>query len=222
MAAASVEVRVMATEQLEMSDDEAFAIAVVDLYSRIRNGIKEEAGVKIPDDVAAVAFPLATFREALAMLSERVSQKPEPGKVKRSGLIPALHLLDALLRGTEHPIWRYSKAIAPSHRRPPSEVEVTRRIMAVGLLRALMHAGFSENRAAGEIASACTKRGIRVTSGQLREWNTEFATTRADDPEPDRCAERFQIINGKISTDTSRILNNGINNFDEFFGKVKR
>jgi hypothetical protein len=68
-------------QETEATEDEAFAIGVFDLYSRIRKGIPEEAGTKIPDDVAAIAFPLATLREALEVLAEQVSENKAPGNV---------------------------------------------------------------------------------------------------------------------------------------------
>jgi hypothetical protein len=129
------------------------------------------------------------------------------------------------MRGTEHPFWRYSRAVSKMYpyRKPPSEVEIVRRAMAVGLLRALMRAGsLSENRAAAMVATECTKHALPMTPGQLREWNTHFQTTRANDPEPDRCAARFQTIGGKRSSDTKRIMSAGIRNLDEFFSKPKR
>jgi hypothetical protein len=209
----------------EATEDEAFAIAVFDLYTRIRKGIPEEVGTKISSDVAAIAFPLATLRAAIDALHEHVLENKAPGKVKSSGIMPALHLLDSLMRGTEHPFWRYSRAVTKMnpHRKPPSEVEVMRRAMAVGLLRALMRAGsLKENRAAAMVATECTKHALPIRVGQLRDWNADFQTTRADDPEPDRCAQRFQTIAGKPSSDTKRILMAGMANLDEFFGKLKR
>jgi single-stranded DNA-binding protein len=130
-------------------DDRDFADAVIDLYTRILRDIPEEPGTKIPDDVAAVAFPLATLGGALDLLSERLVEKPEPGKVKRSAYIPALNLFDALVTGAAHPFWRYAAIMQKSihHRRPPTKVEAARRTIAVGLLRALMRESARDRRA---------------------------------------------------------------------------
>lgn len=204
-------------------DDETFTADVLALYSRIRKNIPEEPGTKIPDDVAKLAFPLATLREALEALQEQLVAHPERGRIKRSNLMPALALLDALLQGTEHPLWHYTDAVRRSapHRRPPGEVEILRRAMAVGLLRAVMGelGPRSESRAGTMVQTACLKRGITITSRQLSEWNTDFQVGRSNDPEPDRCAERFR---GKPGTDVSQILRNGVDNLDEFFGSLYR
>jgi hypothetical protein len=163
--------------------DAAFADAVIDLYNRIRQNIPEEPGSKPPSpDVAAVAFPFATFREALDILEKKLLENPtaeNAGKIKT--LMPALHLFDSLLRGTEHPFWRFMEGMKISHRRPPSEVELFRRRMTAGLLRALTRAfgPRSASRAGVMIETGCRKRGWTITSRQLSEWETELST----DPE---------------------------------------
>jgi hypothetical protein len=206
-------------------EPDSFADAVNDLYTRIRKDIPSEPGAQIPPDVAAVAFPLATLRGALDVLFEHLVANPERGRIKRSQIIPALHLFDSLMRGAEHPFWRYSKAMQAStpHRRPPSEVEIIKRGMGVGLLRALMrvYGSRSESKSGVKIETACLKRGIKIKASQLSEWNTQFQTTHADDPEPDRFASRFSTANnGKPITDPDRILANGVHSLDEFFGKA--
>jgi len=202
-------------------DDEDFADAVIDFYNRIRNDIPEEPGAKVPHDVKAVAFPLATLRGSLDVLKDKLLEDPAPGKIKSSQIIAALHLFDALMTGAEHPFWRYVHALKTSNRRPPSEAEIIRRQMAVGLLRALKQAGsLSERSAAAKIETECLKSyGMRITVAQLREWNTDFQTTRADDPEPDRYAAKFR---GKAGTDTNWVLKKGVAQLDEFFGKPNR
>jgi hypothetical protein len=204
----------------EMSDQE-FVDAVVDLYNRILKDQPEEPGTKIPEDVAAVAFPLATLGGAVDLLAERVTDKPEPGKVKRSAVIPTMHLFDALLTGAVHPFWRYARIMRSpiAYRKPPTKAELARRTIAVGLLRALMAAlgPRSEHRAGIMIQTACLKRGMNITARQLNEWNTEFQTAR--DPEPDRVAQR---LHGKPGADTHQILSAGVNNLDEFFGRLRR
>jgi hypothetical protein len=201
--------------------DEDFADAVIDLYNRIRRDIPEEPGAKVPNDVKAVAFPLATLRGALDVLKDKLLEDPAPGKIKSSQIISALHLFDALLTGAEHPFWRYVRALKTSNRRPPSEAEIVRRAMAVGLLRALVQAGsLSVRLAAAKIEAECLKScGMRISVSQLREWNTDFQATRADDPEPDRCAAKFR---SKAGTDTNWILKKGVAQLDEFFGKPNR
>jgi hypothetical protein len=213
-------------QQDVLDDADDFASRVIDLYTRILKKIPEEPGTRIPDDVAAVAFPLATLGEALDLLCEHIAVYPSPGANKRTAFVQTLHLFDALTSGAEHPFWCYAKSIqsATPHRRPPSKVEEARRAIAVGLLRALMAAlgARSESRAGAMIEAACLKRGMRITRRQLTEWNTDFQTTRANDQEPDKIAQRLRTFGGKLSTDTDRILAAGIRNLDEFFGRLKR
>jgi hypothetical protein len=148
--------------------DTLFARALADKPYDARNEGRE---------VREVAFALAQLRSLTDGAVEKVGLKGLP----ETALVAASDLLDALMSGTEHPIWRYieeGRRRKRANKAPASRIDTLRRGLLVGLLRALQWDAVpparSRRAAARRIADQAAVLGVRLTADQIIGWDKLF------------------------------------------------
>jgi hypothetical protein len=127
-------------------------------------------------EVREVAFALAQIRNLIedAAKETRLSALPE------TALVAASDLLDALMSGTNHPIWRYLRE-GQSRKRinkaPPSALGKLRRASIVGIFRSLLRndAQLSRRDAAQKLAGCGPAIDAALTPDQIIGWDKVFS-----------------------------------------------
>jgi len=154
-----------------------FVSRVDSLYARAVAGKSTDAkGEK--REVKEVAFALA----ALRLLVNRAFREVTLSRLPATALIAAADLLDALMRGTNHPIWTYineGRSRKRTNRASASSIDNMRRAWVVGILRALQNDAsppLSRRSAAKRIADhGGAVLGAEMTADQIIGWNKTFS-----------------------------------------------
>lgn len=153
-----------------------FAICVDRLYAHALAGKPFDAK-RERREVCEVAFALAQLRNLVnsAVKQTKLKQLPE------TALVAASDLLDALMNGTEHPVWRYIEESKPrkrKYRAPASAIDNMRRGLLIGILRSLRFdtsPQLSRRAAAQRIVDHQHVLGATLTADQIIGWDKAFA-----------------------------------------------
>jgi hypothetical protein len=128
-------------------------------------------------EVREVAFALAQIRSLINSAVKQVGLSALP----ETALVAASDLLDALMKGTSHPIWRYideGKRRKRANKASASLIDNMRSEWLVGTLRALQMDAVppikSRRAAAQRIADQAPVLGVNLTADQIIGWDKLF------------------------------------------------
>ena len=127
-------------------------------------------------EVREVAFALAAIRS----LIDRAIKQAGLSALPETALVAASDLLDALMKGTSHPIWRYireGKSRKRANKAPASLIDNMRRAYVVGILRSLQSDAqprLSRRDAAQKLAECAPGIGAKLTANQIIGWDKTF------------------------------------------------
>jgi hypothetical protein len=133
-------------------------------------------------EVREVAFALAQIRSLIDCAVKQVGLSALP----ETALVAASDLLDALMKGTSHPIWRYireGKSRKRANKAPASLIDNMRRAYVVGILRSLQSDAqprLSRRDAAQKLAECAPGIGATLTANQIIGWNKTFSGQAPD------------------------------------------
>ena len=153
-----------------------FAAKVDALYARAVAGKPYDAKHEARE-VREVAFALAQIRSLIETAVKQARLTGLPG----SALVAASDLLDALMNGTNHPVWRYlreGKARKRTNKAPASRIDRLRQAMVVGILRSLQNdaqPSMSRRDAAQKLAQCGPSIGAELTADQIIGWDKSFS-----------------------------------------------
>lgn len=189
----------------QSADD--FARRVDALYARALAGKPFDAEDQ-ERDVREVAFALARVRILIDGAIKQTKLSELPG----TALVAASDLLDALMKGTNHPIWRYLSE-GKSHKRinkaPASVIDSMRRPWIVGILRSLQNdvsPQLSRRSAAKRIAEQLFCAAM--TSDQIIGWDKYFR--EQNDRLPDAVRADISRLCGGAPNNEETILKIGL------------
>jgi hypothetical protein len=163
-----------------------FARRVDALYARALAGKPFDAKNQ-EREVQAVAFALARIRSLIDCAVKQVGLSALP----ETALVAAADLLDALMKGTSHPIWRYireGKSRKRANKAPASLIDNMRRAYVVGILRSLQNDAqppLSRRNAAQKLAECAPAIGVTLTVDQIIGWDKTFSGQAPDAFAPD-------------------------------------
>jgi hypothetical protein len=149
-----------------------FAKRVDTLCARALAGKAFDARDQAPE-VREVAFALAAIRSLIDRAVKHVGLSALP----ETGLVAASNLIDALMKGTSHPIWRYideGKSRKRPNKAPASLIDNMRRAYVVGILRSLQidtQPRLSRRNAAQKLAECGAGIGAILTANQIIGWD---------------------------------------------------
>ena len=190
-----------------------FARQVDALYARALAGKPFDAKDH-EREVLEVAFALARLRILIDGAIKQTKLSELPG----TALIAASDLLNALMKGTNHPIWRYiseGKAHKRINKAPASVIDSMRRAWIVGILRSLQNDALprlSRRRAAKRIAEHGRLLCAAITSDQIIGWDKYFC--ERNDPLPDAVREDILRLGGRALNNEETILKIGLGRAD--------
>ena len=124
-------------------------------------------------EVREVAFALAAIRSLIDRAVKHVGLSALP----ETGLVAASSLIDALMKGTSHPIWRYideGKSRKRANKAPAGLIDNMRRGYVVGILRSLQSDAqprLSRRNAAQTLAECAPGIGATLTANQIIGWD---------------------------------------------------
>jgi hypothetical protein len=124
-------------------------------------------------EVREVAFALAAIRSLIDCAVKHVGLSALP----ETGLVAASNLVDALMKGTSHPIWRYideGKSRKRANKAPASLIDNMRRAYVVGILRSLQSDAqpqLSRRNAARKLVDCAPGIGATLTANQIIGWD---------------------------------------------------
>ena len=133
-------------------------------------------------EVREVAFALAQIRSLIDCAVKQVGLSALP----ETALVAASDLLDALMKGTSHPIWRYireGKSLKRANKAPASSIDNMRRAYVVGILRSLRSDArpqLSRRDAARKLAECVSAIGVTLTANQIIGWDKTFSGQAPD------------------------------------------
>jgi len=158
-----------------------FASRVDALYARAVAGKPFDARDQ-GREVREVAFGLAAIRSLIDRAVKQVGLSALP----ETALVAASDLLDALMKGTSHPIWRYireGKSRKRANKAPASLIDNMRRAYVVGILRSLqgdVQPRLSRRNAARKLAECAPAIGATLTANQIIGWDKSFSERAPD------------------------------------------
>jgi hypothetical protein len=177
---------------------DGFSKRVDDLYARAIAGTATDASGE-KREVREVAFALAALRKLIdgAYTKVKLPDLPE------TALVAASDLLDSLVTGTNHPIWRFiedGKSRKRPNRAPTSSIQKLRQGFVIGILRALQTDAtptLSKRAAARLIATHSCQLDTKLTTDQIISWDKTFLELQDDLPN----AVRGDILNIALKID---------------------
>jgi hypothetical protein len=174
--------------------DADFAAKVDALYARAVAGKPFDARHEARD-VREVAFALAQIRSLIECAIKRVGLSALP----ETGLVAASDLLDALMKGTDHPIWRYireGRSRKRVNKAPASDLDNLRRAYVVGILRSLrFDAQLSKRDAARRLSERASLIDAVLTPDQIIGWDKSFSKNKDSAPDAFR-SDLLQFAGG--------------------------
>jgi len=187
-----------------------FVSRVDSLYARTIAGKRTDAKSE-KREIKEVAFALAQIR----ILINRAFSEITLSSLPATALVAAADLLDALMRGTDHPVWTYineGRSQKRANKAPASSIDNMRRAWLVGILRALQNDAsppLSRRSAAKRIADhGGAVLGAELTPDQIIGWDKTFS--EQNDPLPNAVRKDISTHAGPESSDENTILRIGI------------
>jgi hypothetical protein len=162
----------------------AFARRVVALYHAALDGTSDN---HFEDDreVRAVAFGLAAITQAL---NDRKAKYIEPRLVE-GGVPHAFDIVDGIMRGFAHPVWKFIDGIRHYKGGRPAAGEASIRLRelfaGVALAYRTANPGMNISDAAASVADGITWEDHRFSEDQIRTW------IRRNRPEAEKLSQHF-------------------------------
>ena len=150
-----------------------FAAAVRDLYSKACRGDLHSAPEQ-ERDVRRVAFGLAHIRTLIDAAARAFKDAAAYDEKIASGNSEALAIMDALISGRDHPIWKHirgmrSKEFRPQHS-PANGIDVQRQYAVIGLVQAYEKAaGCSRAEAVRKVVNACRSPDFHLDENLIKK-----------------------------------------------------
>lgn len=174
----------MKKDRAKKDDEVAFARRVVALYHAALEGTSDD---HFEDDreVRAVAFGLAAITQAL---NDRRARYTEPRLVE-GGVPHAFDIVDGIMRGFAHPVWKFIDGIRHYRAGRPAAGEASMRLRelfaGVALAYRAANPGMSIEDAAASVAGGITWHDHQFSTEQIRTW------IRRNRPKADEMSQQF-------------------------------
>jgi hypothetical protein len=191
----------------DVESSSQFAADVIEAYKAAM--AQEPRRGDLDRDVRKVAFGLAALRNAINEFLPKFATDPDVYRLPSSGLVDAAAILDALISGEDHSIWKHIESLQSGGyrpgRAPKVETERRRQAIAGGLVLALNQSCLlSYRKASLLIVSGIRSQDFSFTDRQLRKWK--------DHPEAPGCAEKIIEISRTVpgaNNEIERIMTAG-------------